>query len=58
MNDAIDITLLFGAIFLLHGDQGGEVGLVVRQDQGRAMTLGSRDLQGQIDASERDGCER
>lgn len=36
-----NITLLFGAVFLLHGDQGREVSLVVRQDQGRAMALGS-----------------
>lgn len=50
-------TLLFGAALLLHGHQGGEVSLVVRQHQGRAMAAGGRHLQRQVDASERDGSE-
>lgn len=37
----VDVTLLFGAVPLLHGDQSREVCLVVRQHQGRAMALGS-----------------
>lgn len=54
-----DSTLLFGAVPLLHGNQGREVSLVVRQHQGRAMAAGSRHLQWQVDASKRDwskGC--
>lgn len=49
------ITLLFGAVFLLHGDQGRKVRLVVRQDQRRAMALGSWHFQWQVDASKGDG---
>lgn len=51
------ITLLFGAVLLLHGDEGGEMRLIVRQDQRGAMALSGWNLQRKVDASERDGSE-
>lgn len=53
----LDSTLLFGTVPLLHGHQGREVSLVIRQHQGRAMAAGSRHLQRQVDASEWDWSE-
>lgn len=53
--DDAGITLLFGAVLLLHGDEGREMRLIVRQDQRGAMALSGWNLQRKVDASKRDG---
>lgn len=42
----LSITLFFGAVFLFHGHQGRKVCLVICQNQGGAMALGSWHFQG------------
>lgn len=57
-DDVQMLTLLSLLVSLLHGHQRGEVGLIVGQDQGGAVTAARGHLQGQIEPSERDGGER
>jgi len=48
-------TLLSLLVSLLHGHQGGEVGLIVGQYQRRTVTAVGRNLQWQVKPSKRNG---
>lgn len=50
-------TLLSLLISLLHGHQGGEVGLVISQHQWGTVTAVRRHLQRQVQPSKRNGSE-